>query len=92
MPAFIVAFIVGIICLIVYYNKSINHTMSYDERSDVDYKVLLKESAFSTSSYNILMLPYPSVTAENTTRKRLLEVLANNIAIRLGVYFKNEKQ
>lgn len=55
-------------------------------------KVLLKESAFSTSSYNILMLPYPSVTAENTTRKRLLEVLANNIAIRLGVYFKNEKQ
>ena len=55
-------------------------------------KVLLKESAFSTSSYNILMLPYPTVTAENTTRKRLLEVLANNIAIRLGVYFKNEKQ
>ena len=53
-------------------------------------KVLLKETSFSTSSYNILMLPYPTVTAENTTRKRLLEVLANNISIRLAVFFKKE--
>ena len=53
-------------------------------------KVLLQENAFSTSSYNVLMLPYPTVTAENTTRKRLLEVLANNISIRLAVFFKKE--
>ncbi|MBR2828204.1 MAG: hypothetical protein IKE70_03135 [Bacilli bacterium] len=46
-----ITFIVGIICLIVYYNKSINHTMSYDERSDVDYKVLLKENEFFKDNY-----------------------------------------
>ena len=55
-------------------------------------KVLLTDTAFSTSSYNILMLPYPTVTAENTTRKRLIDVLADKIAMRLAVYFKTMEQ
>ena len=55
-------------------------------------KVLLSEKAFSTSGYNILMMPYPTVTAENTTRKRLLDVLANNISMRLAVYFNKENE
>ena len=55
-------------------------------------KALLSDSAFSTSSYNILMLPYPTVTAESTTRKRLIDMLADKIALRLAVYFKTMEQ
>ena len=51
-------------------------------------KTLLSDSSFASSSYNILMLPYPTVTAENTTRKRLIDMLADKIALRLAVYFK----
>ena len=51
--------------------------------------VLLTDSAFAISSYNILMLPYPTVTAETTTRKRLIDMLADKIAMRLAVYFQN---
>ena len=53
-----------------------------------DDKILLTDSSFISSSYNILMLPYPTVTAENTTRKRLIDMLADKIAMRLVVYFK----
>ena len=55
-------------------------------------KVILSDSAFASSSYNILMLPYPTVTAENTTRKRLIDMLADKIALRLAVYFKTTEK
>ena len=55
-------------------------------------KVLLKETSFSTSSYNVLMLPYPTVTAQKATRERLIGMLADKIAMRLAVYFKNLEQ
>ena len=53
-------------------------------------KLLLDDSTFAASSYNILMTPYPSVTTENTTRKRLVDMLADKIAMRLAVYFNNQ--
>ena len=46
-----ITFIVGVICLIVYYKNSVNHIMSYDEKSDVDYKVLLKANDFYKEDY-----------------------------------------
>ena len=55
-----------------------------------DGNVLLNTSTFATSSYNILMLPYPTVTAENATRHRLLEMLSNQIATRVTVYLKKQ--
>ena len=54
-------------------------------------KVLLDTSTFAVSSYNILMLPYPTVTTEDATRHRLLEALANQIAARVTVYFKKKQ-
>ena len=54
-------------------------------------KVLLDTNTFAVSSYNILMLPYSTVTTEDTTRHRLLEVLANQIATRVTVYFKKNQ-
>ncbi len=54
-------------------------------------KVLLNTSTFATSSYNILMLPYPTVTAENKTRERLLDMLADQIAMRVTVYFQKQQ-
>ena len=54
-------------------------------------KILLDTNTFASSSYNILMLPYPTVTAEDATRHRLLDVLAGQIATRVSVYFKNQE-
>ena len=54
-------------------------------------KVLLNTNTFAVSSYNILMLPYPTVTTEDTTRHRLLEMLADQIATRVTVYFKKNQ-
>ena len=75
-------------------NTSTRATMKITARFQLkkDDKVLLNDSAFATSSYNILMLPYPTVTAENTTRKRLIDMLADKIAMRLAVYFKTMEQ
>lgn len=53
--------------------------------------VLLETDTFAISSYNILMLPYPSVTAEEATRRRLLDALASQIATRVTVYFKKHQ-
>ena len=52
--------------------------------------VLLSDSTFATSSYNILMLPYPTITAEDKTRKRLIDVLADKIAMRIAVFIQNQ--
>lgn len=54
-------------------------------------KELLNTNTFAVSSYNILMLPYPTVTTEDTTRHRLLEALADQIATRVTVYFKKHQ-
>ena len=54
-------------------------------------KVLLNTYTFAVSSYNILMLPYPTVTTEDATRHRLLETLADQIASRVTVYFKTHQ-
>ena len=53
-------------------------------------KILLEDSTFATSSYNILKTPYSTVTTENTIRKRLIDMLADKIAMRLAVYFNNQ--
>ena len=54
-------------------------------------KELLNTNTFAVSSYNILMLPYPTVTTEDATRHRLLEMLANQIATRVTAYFKKQQ-
>ena len=75
-------------------NTSTRATMKITARFQLKKgdKALLNDTAFAASSYNILMLPYPTVTAENTTRKRLIDVLADKIAMRLAVYFKTMEQ
>ena len=55
-------------------------------------KILLDTNTFAASSYNILMLPYPSVTAEEATRHRLVDVLANQVATRVTAYFKKNQE
>ena len=57
-------------------------------------KVLLNTYTFAVSSYNILMLPYPTVTTEDATRHRLLEtldkrVLENMLHHDAGAFRKN---
>ncbi|MBO5997529.1 MAG: hypothetical protein J6P93_03290 [Alphaproteobacteria bacterium] len=75
-------------------NTSTRATMRLDAKIVLKQKdkVLLDTETFAVSSYNILMLPYPTVTAEETTRHRLLDVLANQIAMRVSVYFKNSQE
>ncbi len=54
--------------------------------------VLLDTTTFASSSYNILMLPYPTVTAEQATRHRLLDMLADQVAMRVTAYFKSIRE
>ena len=54
-------------------------------------KTVIDESTFAISSYNILTLPYPTVTAEEATRKRLVDVVAEQIGTRIAVYFNEDK-
>ena len=53
--------------------------------------VLIDESTFAESSYNILTLPYPTVMADEATRKRLLDVVAEQIGTRIAVFFAENK-
>ena len=55
-------------------------------------KVLLNESTFAVSSYNILWMPYPTITAQEATRKRLIEVVAEQIGMRIAVFFNKDEQ
>lgn len=60
---------------------------------DIESKeILLKNSTFAISSYNILTAPYATVVSEQTTRERLIEILADNIALRMANYFKGLEQ
>ncbi len=53
-------------------------------------RVLLSDSAYTISSYNILTAPYATLTAEQTTRRRLAELLGDAIALRMASYFKGK--
>ena len=46
-----ITFVIGMIALIVYISKDRNQYITYDERSNVDYKVHLKENDFYTEEY-----------------------------------------
>ena len=51
-------------------------------------KVLLSESAFAQSTYNVLQSGYSTVTAKKTLQKQLLTQLAQDIALRVGSFLK----
>ena len=48
--------------------------------------------ASAISSYNILTDPYSTITAEQAVRERLLKTLADEIALQITSYFKNEEK
>ena len=55
-------------------------------------KELLSSMASAISSYNILTDPYSTITAEQAVRERLLKTLADEIALQITSYFKNEEK
>lgn len=55
-------------------------------------KTVIDESTFAVSSYNILSMPYPTVTSEEATRKRLIDSVAEQIGTRIAVYFNEENK
>ena len=55
-------------------------------------KTVIDESTFAISSYNILTMPYPTITAEEATRKRLVDNVAEQIGTRIAVYFNEENK
>jgi len=55
-------------------------------------KAVIDESTFAVSSYNILSMPYPTVTAKEATRTRLINVVAEQIGTRIAVFFKQVEQ
>ena len=63
----------------------------YKLRSAVDRKVLLSGRARSVNSFNILDAFYATTVAEEDALQRGLRTLANDIELRLSLYFANPK-
>ncbi len=67
-------------------------TAAYTLKDLSSQQVLLSDTAYTVSSYNILTAPYATLTAEQTTRRRLAELLADSIALRMANYFKGKQK
>lgn len=55
---------------------------------DLKGKDVINDSTTAMESYNILSAPYATVTAEQESKRRLIEILANTISLRMANYFK----
>ncbi len=64
-------------------------TASYVLR-DKDGRTVISDSTFAMGSYNILTVPYSTVTAEQATERRLIKILAEKISLRMAHYFKTK--
>lgn len=66
-------------------------TAQFQLINKLNNQVVIDESTFATSSYNILTMPYPTVTAREATRKHLIDRVAEQIGTRVAVFFSGMK-
>ncbi len=64
-------------------------TASYTLR-DKDGRVVLADKTYALASYNILIVPYSTVTASQATERRLIKILGDKISLRMANYFKTQ--
>lgn len=66
------------------------YTAEYVLKSFPEGKVLLKDRTTSRASYNILESPYATDVAEEDAKKRMMEIIGDNISLRVATYLKNK--
>ena len=69
---------------------TIGYKSVYTLRKGAD--VILQDSAFAQSSYNVLQSAYSTVTAEQDVEERIIKLLAQDIALRVTVFLKKYLQ
>ncbi len=57
---------------------------------DAQGKTVIDDSTFAMTSYNILTVPYSTVTAEQASERRLIKLLAEKISLHMANYFKKK--
>lgn len=60
----------------------------YDAQSDEE---LVRGNSIAYSSYDIMSNPYSTTIAEKKGEKDCAQIIANDIALRLGAYFHSRK-
>lgn len=65
-------------------------TANYVLKSTDTGVVLLRSSARSINSFNVVDSPYAEQIAEQDARERALREIADDMALRLNVFFKNQ--
>ena len=53
-------------------------------------KILVEGKASTEASYNILDAPYSTIVSERESRQRAAKLLAEDISLRLGVFFRDK--
>ncbi|MCP4393551.1 MAG: hypothetical protein GY804_04700 [Alphaproteobacteria bacterium] len=59
---------------------------------DNDKKPILQGKSRAKTSYNVLDDVYSSIVSKETAEERALKIIAEDISLRLGVYFNTNKQ
>ena len=52
-------------------------------------KIIMSDIASATGSYNIIVSPYATEVAERALKKRLIDILGNDISMRIAVYLRD---
>lgn len=69
---------------------TIGYKSTYTLRKGAD--IILQDSAFAQSSYNVLQSAYSTVAAEQDVEERIIKLLAQDIALRITVFIKKYLQ
>lgn len=70
-------------------SERINYTVSYSLYEGS--KKLVSGDSYAVVSYNILNNPYSTTIAQKKSEENAANILANDIALRLGAYFHSNK-
>ncbi len=68
------------------------YTVEYVFKTFPEGKVLLRDRTSSRASYNILESPYATDVAEEDAKKRMMEIIGDNISLRIAAYLKNKER
>ena len=69
--------------------RTLTYNATYTLKTYPAGKSVMSDKASATGSYNIIVSPYATEVAERALKKRLIEMLGNDIAMRIAVYLRN---
>lgn len=68
---------------------TLTYVAKYSLRNRTDNALIMTDSTSAMGSYNIVDSPYATQTAEQALKERLINILGDDISLRLSVYLRN---